>query len=77
MNAPRRLYDPKKVRIQATVAGYGTEKASKRVALVLNGKEIASKQVDLAPGGRASVEFLSLDAPYGMNRGEIRITTFF
>jgi hypothetical protein len=24
INAPRRLYDPKKVRIQATIAGYGT-----------------------------------------------------
>jgi Aerotolerance regulator N-terminal/von Willebrand factor type A domain len=74
VNAPRRVYDPKKVRIQATLAGYGTEKASKRVAMVLNGKEIASKQVDVPAGGRASVEFLTLDAPYGMNRGEIRIT---
>src|SRR5262249_54209918 len=25
-------------------------------------------------GGRASVEFLTLEAPYGMNKGEIRIT---
>jgi hypothetical protein len=74
VNAPRRIYDPKKVRIQATLAGYGTEKVSKRVALVLNGKEIASKQVEAPAGGRASVEFLTLDAPYGMNRGEIRIT---
>src|SRR5579864_1521620 len=74
VNAPRRLYDPKKVRIQATIAGYGTPKALKNVALVLNGKEIASKQVEVPAGGRASVEFLTLDAPYGMNRGEIRIT---
>ena len=61
------------MRIQATVAGYGTDKASKRVALVLNGKEVASKPVDVPAGGRASVEFLTLDAPFGMNRGEIRI----
>src|ERR1700722_12990036 len=74
VNAPRRLYDPKKVRIQATIAGYGTPQASKNVALVLNGKEVASKQVAVPAGGRASVEFLTLDAPYGMNRGEIRIT---
>src|SRR5712692_11723425 len=73
VNAPRRIYDPKKVRVQATLVGYGTEKASKRVALVLNNKEIASKQVDVPAGGRASVEFLTLEAPYGMNRGEIRI----
>jgi hypothetical protein len=74
VNAPRRVYDPKKVRIQATIAGYGTTKTSKNVALVLNGKEITSKQVDVPAGGRASVEFLTLDAPYGINRGEIRIT---
>jgi hypothetical protein len=74
VNAPRRLYDPKKVRIQATIAGYGTTKALKSVALVLNGKEIATKQIEVPAGGRASVEFLTLDAPYGMNRGEIRIT---
>ena len=73
VNAPKRIYDPKKVRIQATLAGYGTAKASKRVSLVLNGKEIASKPVDVPAGGRASVEFLTLDAPFGMNRGEIRI----
>jgi len=71
--APKRIYDPKKVRVQATVSGYGTEKASKRVALVLNNKEIASKQVDVPAGGRATAEFLTLDAPFGMNRGEIRV----
>src|SRR5439155_12308678 len=73
VNAPRRNYDLKKVRIQATVAGYGTGKALKTVALVLNGKQMASKQVEVPEGGRASVEFLTLEAPYGMNRGEIRV----
>jgi Aerotolerance regulator N-terminal/von Willebrand factor type A domain len=71
--APRRIYDPKKVRVQATISGYGTAKASKKVTLLLNGKELASKQAEIPAGGRASVEFLTLDAPYGMNRGEIRI----
>src|SRR5207248_10381107 len=69
VNAPRRIYDPKKVRIQATVAGYGTKKATKQVSLILNGKEITSKSVEVPAGGRASLEFLTLDAPYGMNRG--------
>lgn len=71
--APRRVYDPKKVRIQATISSYGGEKATRRVVLALNGKELQSKQVEIAQGGRASVEFLTLDAPYGSNRGEIRI----
>lgn len=71
--APRHLYDPKKVRIQATVAGYGTERAIRRVSLALNGRELASRPVEVPANGRGSVEFLSMEAPYGMNRGEIRI----
>ncbi|MBI3472438.1 MAG: BatA domain-containing protein [Candidatus Solibacter usitatus] len=73
VSAPRRIYDPKKVRIQATLAGYGTERATKRVTLLVNGKEMASKPVEIAAGGRASVEFLTLDAGYGLNRGQIRL----
>lgn len=71
--APRRVYDPKKARIQATISSYGGDRATRRVVLALNGKELQSKQVEVAQGGRASVEFLTLDAPYGSNRGEIRI----
>ena len=74
VNAPSRIYDPKKVRIQATISGYGTEKAMKTVELVLNGKQLTSKSVEIPAGGRASVDFLTLDAPYGMNRGEIRVS---
>jgi len=71
--APRRIYDPKKVQIQATITGYGTGSARKRVALVVNGRELTTKTVDVPAGGRATTEFLGLDAPYGMNRGEVRI----
>jgi hypothetical protein len=70
---PRYVYDPRKVRVQVTVAGYGTERATRRVALVLDGKELDSRTVEVPAGGRASVEFLSLDAAYGLNRGEVRI----
>jgi len=73
VTAPRSLYDPKKARIQATIAGYGTPAARRQVSLLLNGKTVASKTVDVPASGRASVEFLSLDAPYGFNRCEIRI----
>jgi hypothetical protein len=72
--APGRIYDPKKVRVQATVAGYGTEHQKKRVALVVNDKEIASKEVDVTPGGRGTAEFTSLESSYGLNRCEIRIS---
>ncbi|MBK9166539.1 MAG: BatA domain-containing protein [Bryobacterales bacterium] len=73
VNAPGRMYDPKQSRVQVTLAGYSNDRAERRVSLFLNGKEIASKDAVIEPGGRASVEFLSLDAPYGFNRGEVRI----
>jgi hypothetical protein len=73
VTAPRRLYDPKKVRIQTTVIASGGAGSRRRVSLWLNGHELASKPLDVPPGGRATVEFIGLEAPYGMNRGEARI----
>ncbi|MFN3323225.1 MAG: BatA domain-containing protein [Bryobacteraceae bacterium] len=73
VSAPRRIADPKKVRIAATIAGYGTPEATRTVSLVLNGKVLQSKSAQVPANGRASVEFVSIDAPYGFNRGEVRI----
>ncbi len=71
--APRHIYDPKKVRILATIAAYGAPAAKLKASLYLNGKPQASKPVDLPADGRATVEFLALDAPYGFSKGEVRI----
>ncbi|MBS1858179.1 MAG: BatA domain-containing protein [Acidobacteria bacterium] len=71
--APRRVYDGRKNRVLATIAGFGTKKATRAVSLVLNGRVVESKQVEVPEGGRAAVEFLSLEVPYGRNKGEVRI----
>jgi hypothetical protein len=71
--APRRIFDPKRVRIQATVAAFGAERSTRRASLVLNGRELAGKTIDVPANGRASVEFTGIDAPHGLNRCEIRI----
>ncbi len=71
--APRRIYDPKKVHLAATVAGFGSPAAKRTVSLVLNGKVLQTKSVDVGENGRAQAEFLALDAPYGFSRGEVRI----
>jgi hypothetical protein len=71
--APRRVYDAKKARVLVTVAGFNNQKATRRVTLVLNQREIESKNVDVPEGGRATVEFQSLEAPFGMNKGSVRI----
>lgn len=74
VTAPGRIYDPKKVRVQTVVAGIGTESAARKsVSLVLDNRVLETKQVDVPANGRASVEFLSLESPYGFHRAEVRI----
>jgi len=78
VKAPIHVYDPKRVRIQATIAGFGTPAATRTVSLVLNGKVVQSKPVDVPAAadhqpGRAQVEFNELAASYGPNRCEVRI----
>lgn len=73
VTAPRSIFDPKKARIQATIAGYGTEATHRTVSLVANGKTVATKQIDIAASGRASTEFIGFDVPYGFSRCEVRI----
>jgi hypothetical protein len=71
--APRHIYDPKKVRILATIASYGAPATRLKATLSVNGKVQATKPVDVSADGRATVEFLALDAPYGFSKGEIKI----
>ncbi len=73
--APRRVYDGKKTRVLATIAGFNNQKAVRNVSLILNGRVIDSKQVTVPEHGRATAEFMSLEAPYGRNKGEVRIDT--
>ena len=73
VSAPRRVQDPKKARVQATIAGFGTPAAERRVSLVVNGRVAESKTVAVPLNGRATVEFLTLEVPYGMARCEVRL----
>jgi Aerotolerance regulator N-terminal/von Willebrand factor type A domain len=73
VTAPRRVYDPKRVKLQATVAGYGTMASKRTVTLILNGRSLQTKTVDVPANGRGQVEFLGLDAPYGFSKGEVKI----
>jgi aerotolerance regulator-like protein/VWA domain-containing protein len=60
-------------RVQAVVTGYATPAADRIVSLVVNGKTIATQMVRVPAGGRASVEFASLDVPYGFSRCVVSI----
>ena len=71
--APGRVYSGAKTRVLATIAGFNTAQAARSVSLVLNGRVIESKTVTVPAGGRATVEFDSLEVPYGRNRGAVKI----
>ncbi len=73
VSIPAQVYDPKQTRLTATIAGWATPAASRKVSLILNGKAVASKDVAVAANGRAGLEFNGFDVPYGDNRGELRI----
>jgi hypothetical protein len=73
VTAPRLLQEGKKTRVQATIAGYGTDAATLRVSLVVRDNVLETKSVNVPAGGRATVEFLSLEAPHGWSRAEIRL----
>jgi hypothetical protein len=63
----------KPARVQAVVTGYATPDATRTVSLLVNGKSSATKTVHVPAGGRATVEFPSLDVPYGVSRCEVRL----
>jgi hypothetical protein len=67
------IFDPKLSRLTATIAGWQTPSATRQVSLLLNNKTLASKPVTIPANGRAQVEFLGFDVPYGANRGEIHM----
>ncbi len=67
------IKDSKRSRVIAVVAGLNTPAASRSVSLLVNGKSVATKRVDVPANGRATVEFAPLDIGYGFNRCEVRI----
>src|SRR5258708_13837700 len=76
VSAPAELADPKdpkRSRVQAVVAGFGTSAAEKTVSLVVNGKAVATRNVNVPANGRATVQFAPLDVGYGFNRCALRI----
>ena len=54
--------DPKRSRVKAVIVGFSTPAAAKTVSLVVNGKILATRSVNVPASGRATVEFVPLDA---------------
>ena len=75
VDAPGQVWgkDAKPVHVQAVIAGYGTPAAQRTVSLVVNDKVTATKTVAVPANGRVSVDFPSLEVPYGFSRCEVKI----
>lgn len=73
VTAPGRIFDTTKARVRATITGLHTPRAAKTVSLVADGKVLATKPVEIAENGRASVEFTGIETGYGFHRGEVRL----
>ena len=76
VEAPAELADPKdptRSRVKAVIAGFGTPATTKSVALIVNGKAIATRRVDVPADGRVTVEFAPLEVAFGFNRCEVRV----
>ncbi len=73
VNAPPHVYDANSTRLTATVAGWHTAAVLRKVAVYLDNKQIASKEVEVPANGRAQTEFVAFNVPYGLHRGEVRI----
>src|SRR5580692_8340849 len=75
VDAPGQVWgkDVKPIHAQAVIAGYGTPAAQRIASLVVNGKTTATKSVNVPANGRATVDFPSLEVPYGFSRCEVKI----
>lgn len=73
VTAPARVYSAKSARVTAVLAGWHTAASTKHVSLALDGKTVASRDVDIPANGHAQIEFLSFNVPYGAHRGEVRM----
>jgi len=71
--APARVFDPKQVRVAATITGWQTPAATRKASLYVDSKLVASHDVTVPASGHAQAEFSSFDVPYGSHRGEVRI----
>jgi Aerotolerance regulator N-terminal/von Willebrand factor type A domain len=75
VDAPGQVWgkDAKPVHVLAVIAGYGTPAAQRTASLVVNGKTTATKSVAVPANGRATVDFPTLEVPYGFSRCEVKI----
>ncbi|MCS7315110.1 MAG: BatA domain-containing protein [Bryobacterales bacterium] len=73
VDVPSAVYASQGVRVQATVASFSSQPARKRLHVILDGRLVGSREIELPAGGRTTVEFLLPEPSHGAHRGEVRL----
>ncbi len=73
VDVPAAMYSSRKMRLRATLASFAGRPARRRVHVVLDGRTVESREVELPAGSRAAVEFMLPEPAHGMHRGEVRM----
>jgi hypothetical protein len=73
VNVAPLVWDPHTTHVQAVVAGYGTAPVNRTVSFTVDGKTLATRQVEIPASGRVTAEIDSLELPYGFSRGSVKI----
>jgi hypothetical protein len=73
VSAPPLVWDPHTTHVQALIAGYNTPAATRTVSFIVNGKTIATRQVNIPPSGRVAAEIDSMELPYGFSRCSVKL----
>jgi hypothetical protein len=73
VNAPGQVWDVKKAHVEAVIAGYHTPAAKRIASLIINGNTVATQAVNVPASGLATVEFPTLNVPYGLSRCAVKI----
>ena len=68
-----RYHGDRRPRLEATVAGFDSEPATRNVIFSINGQRIASRSIEVPAMGRASAVFEDFEVPSGSNRAEVTI----
>ncbi len=73
VKAPACVYRQGPLRIEATVAGFSSQAAQRRVTVWIGGRMVDSREATTPARGRTTVEFTLPELRHGVHRGEVRI----
>lgn len=75
VNAPARIFGSQLASIAATVRTWNENQSLQKVLLLVDGHNVASREVAVPANGSASVQFDNVSVPYGGHRAEVALAS--